>query len=288
MEIKNVTVIGAGVMGAGIATVSLIGGYKVNLIDISEEFLSKAKAKIGKNLLKSVEKEVITEEKRVEILENLKTTSDFSEVANSELIIEAISEKMEIKKKLFSQLCDYASDSAIIASNTSALKISDLASLYKNPQNVLGLHFFNPPVVMKLVEIIRTEKTTEELFNVAKEFVISLNKEPVEVKESPGFIVNRVLIPMINEAAMIFSEGVATAEDIDSAMTLGANHPIGPLALADMIGIDVCLSIMETLKKDFNSDKYEPAPVFKAMVAEGKLGKKSGVGFYDYTVVIAK
>lgn len=283
MQIKTVSVIGAGVMGSGIATVSLIGDYKVNLVDIKEDFVQKAKAKIEKNLLKSVEKEVITEEKRQQVLENLSISTDFATVATSELIIEAVSESLDIKKKLFSQLCEHASNEAIIASNTSALRISDLAGLYKKQENVMGMHFFNPPVVMKLVELIRTEKTTDEIYNTAKDFVLQLGKEPVEVKESPGFVVNRVLIPMINEAAILYGEGVSSAEDIDKAMVFGANHPIGPLALADMIGIDVCLSIMETLKGELKSDKYNPAPVFKQLVEQGKLGKKSGTGFFDYT-----
>ncbi len=283
MKIKNISVIGAGIMGSGIATVALLSGYKVKLTDISLDFLNKAKSKIEKNLLKSVEKEVITDETRIEILQNLELSTEFSEIKDSQLIIEAISENIEIKKKLFSQLCEFASEDAIVASNTSALRITDLANLYKKPENVIGMHFFNPPVVMKLVELIKTEQTCEKIYNISKEFVISLNKEPVEVKESPGFIVNRVLIPMINEAALIFEEGVSSAEDIDKAMMLGANHPVGPLALADMIGIDVCQAIMETLKNDFNSEKYQPAPIFKKMTEQGKLGKKSGSGFYDYT-----
>lgn len=287
VDINTITVIGAGTMGSGIATIALIANYNVNLVDIKEEFLSKAKAKIEKNLQKSVEKEVITEKTRAVIINNLVLTTDFSSVGESELIIEAVSENMEIKKQLFSKLCKYASESTIIASNTSALNISDLANLYKEPENVLGMHFFNPPIVMKLVELIKTETTSEEVFASSKAFVASLGKEAVEVIESPGFVVNRVLIPMINEAAMVYGEGVASAKDIDTAMTLGANHPIGPLALADMIGIDVCHSVMETLKRDLNSDKYEPAPIFKKMIKMGKLGRKSGAGFHDYSEQLA-
>ncbi len=282
MKINTVSVIGAGTMGSGIATVSLIGDYKVNLIDIKEEFVQKAKAKIGKNLLKSVEKEVITDERRVETLNNLTISTDFTTVFGSELIIEAVSEDFEIKKKLFAQLNENANSSAIIASNTSALKISGLAGLYNKPGNVIGMHFFNPPAVMKLVELIKTENTNQEIFNTAKDFVLSLGKEPVEVKESPGFIVNRALIPMINEAAILYGEGVSSAEDIDKAMMFGANHPIGPLALADMIGVDVCSSIMETLQKELGSDKYAPAPIFRKLAEAGKLGKKTGAGFYEY------
>ncbi len=283
MQVKNVSVIGAGVMGSGIATVSLIGGFKVNLIDVKEELVRKAKAKIEKNLLKSVEKEVITDEKRVEVLENLSISTDFATISDSGLIIEAVSENLEIKKKLFAQLNENANPQAIIASNTSALRISELAMLYNKPENVIGMHFFNPPAVMKLVELIKTDRTSDEIFNISKNFTLALGKEPVEVKESPGFVVNRVLIPMINEAAVLFGDGISSAEDIDKAMMFGANHPIGPLALADMIGIDVCQSIMGTLQKEFGSDKYAPAPVFKQLIESGKLGKKSGAGFYDYT-----
>lgn len=283
MEIKNVSVIGAGTMGSGIATVSLISGYDVNLIDISMEFLEKAKSNIEKNLQKSVSKGVITEEACSNALNRLQLTTDYSVVKNSQLVIEAIVENLDIKKKLFTQLSEHAVEDAIIASNTSALKITDIANLYKNPENVIGMHFFNPPVIMKLVELIKTELTSEKVFDLSKEFILTLKKEPVEVKESPGFVVNRILVPMINEAAMIYEEGVASAEDIDKAMKLGANHPIGPLALADMIGIDVCLAIMETLQRDFNSDKYTPAKILNQMVEEGNLGKKSGKGFYDYS-----
>lgn len=282
MQINNIAVIGAGTMGSGIATISLMSGYEVNLLDISSDYLENAKTKIEKNLQKSVEKGVITEEARVNYLNNLNLSTDFSEVKDSQLIIEAIVENLDIKKKLFAQLSEDAQDNAIIASNTSALSLTDLANFYKLPEKVIGMHFFNPPVVMKLVELIKTEQTSQEIFDQSKEFVLSLKKEPVEVNESPGFVVNRVLIPMINEAAMVYGEGVASAEDIDKAMKLGANHPIGPLALADMIGIDVCQAIMETLRKDFNSDKYMPAPVFAKMIEEGNLGKKSGKGFFDY------
>ncbi|MEW5818877.1 MAG: 3-hydroxyacyl-CoA dehydrogenase NAD-binding domain-containing protein [Cyanobacteriota bacterium] len=280
---KNVSVIGAGTMGSGIATVSLISGYDVNLIDISMEFLEKAKSNIEKNLQKSVSKGVITEEAYSNALNRLQLTTDYSVVKDSQLVIEAIVENLDIKKKLFTQLSEHAVEDAIIASNTSALKITDIANLYKNPENVIGMHFFNPPVIMKLVELIKTELTSEKVFDLSKEFILTLKKEPVEVKESPGFVVNRILVPMINEAAMIYEEGVASAEDIDKAMKLGANHPIGPLALADMIGIDVCLAIMETLQRDFNSDKYTPAKILNQMVEEGNLGKKSGKGFYDYS-----
>jgi 3-hydroxybutyryl-CoA dehydrogenase len=280
MQINKVSVIGAGTMGSGIATVSLMSGYEVTLIDIKQEYLDGAKSKIEKSLEKSASKGIITGEECVVMMNKLQLSTDFSAVKDSQLIIEAIIENLDIKKKLFTQLTEFALQDAIIASNTSALRITDLAGFYKKPENVIGMHFFNPPVIMKLVELIRTEQTSQETYDISKEFILSLKKEPVEVKESPGFVVNRLLVPMINEAAMIYEEGVASAEDIDKSMKLGANHPIGPLALADMIGIDVCLAIMETLERDFNSDKYRPARILSNMVEEGKLGKKSGEGFF--------
>lgn len=283
MQIKTVSVIGAGTMGSGIATVSLLSGYEVYLLDIKQEFLDNGKSKIEKALQKSADKGVITEETRLNLLKKLHLSTDYSVVKDSQLIIEAIIENLDVKKKLLTQLSEFAVEDAIIASNTSALSLTDIANFYKKPENVIGMHFFNPPVVMKLVELIKTEQTSAKIFDISKEFVLTLKKEPVEVKESPGFVVNRVLIPMINEAAMVFGEGVSSAEDIDKAMKLGANHPIGPLALADMIGIDVCQAIMETLQKDFNSDKYKPAPVFSQLIKEGNLGKKTGKGFFDYT-----
>ncbi|MFA6989309.1 MAG: 3-hydroxyacyl-CoA dehydrogenase NAD-binding domain-containing protein [Candidatus Gastranaerophilaceae bacterium] len=283
MQIKTVSVIGAGTMGSGIATVSLLSGYEVYLLDIKQEFLDNGKSKIEKALQKSADKGVITEETRLNLLKKLHLSTDYSVVKDSQLIIEAIIENLDVKKKLLTQLSEFAVEDAIIASNTSALSLTDIANFYKKPENVIGMHFFNPPVVMKLVELIKTEQTSAKIFDISKEFVLTLKKEPVEVKESPGFVVNRVLIPMINEAAMVFGEGVSSAEDIDKAMKLGANHPIGPLALADMIGIDVCQAIMETLQRDFNSDKYKPAPVFSQLIKEGNLGKKTGKGFFDYT-----
>lgn len=283
MQIKNVTVIGAGIMGSGIATISLLGGYEVNLLDIAQEYVEGGKSKIEKNLQKSVEKGVITEEARTQMMSKLTLSTDYSTVKNSQLVIEAIVENLDVKKKLFTQLSEHAVDEAIIASNTSALSLTDIANFYKKPERVIGMHFFNPAVVMKLVELIRTEQTTDEVYNLSKEFVLAIKKDPIEVKESPGFVVNRILVPMINEAAMVYGEGVSSAADIDKAMMLGANHPIGPLALADMIGIDTCQAIMETYKRDFKSDKYEPASAFAKLIAEGNLGRKTGKGFYDYS-----
>jgi 3-hydroxybutyryl-CoA dehydrogenase len=282
MEIKEVTIVGAGTMGTGIASAVISSGLKANLIDINEELLKKAEKGVEKILSRSVEKEKMTEADKVRALGNISFTTNLNKAESSQLIIEAVSENTDIKKKIFSKLAGIVSDGAIIGSNTSALKISELATSSKQPDKVIGMHFFNPVPAMKLVELVKTDLTSEQTFDTAKKFVLKLGKEAVTVRESPGFIVNRVLIPMINEAAILFGEKVATAEDIDKAMALGANHPIGPLALADLIGLDVCLAIMETLKEQLKSDKYEPAPVLRALVAAGKLGKKSGSGFHDY------
>ncbi len=282
MEVREVTIIGAGTMGAGIASAVISAGFKANLIDISEELIKKAEKAIEKILSRSVEKEKMTEADKVRALANISFTANLNKAASSQLIIEAVSENTDIKKKVFSQLAKIVSDDAIIGSNTSALKISELAVASKRPDKVIGMHFFNPVPAMKLVELVKTDFTSEQTLSTAKQFVAKLGKEAVTVRESPGFIVNRVLIPMINEAAILYGEKVASAEDIDKAMALGANHPIGPLALADLIGLDVCLAIMETLKEQLKSDKYEPAPALRELVAAGKLGKKSGSGFHNY------
>lgn len=281
VNINTVAVIGAGRMGSGIASAILVAEKKVILIDVVQEILDKAKFNIQGNLEKAYSKGSITVEPE-KLLVNLTVSSAFEAVKEADLIIEAVSENMDIKKKVFSEIDKYAKIDAIIASNTSALKVSDLADFCKKPENVVGMHFFNPVMVMKLVELVKTEKTSVETFNNAREFVASLGKEPVSVKEHSGFIVNRILIPMINEAAFVFGEGIATPEDIDKAMMLGANHPIGPLALADMVGLDICLAIMETLNDELGNIKYQPAPVMIELVKTGKLGKKSGEGFFKY------
>ena len=282
MEIKEVTIVGAGTMGAGIASAVISTGFKANLIDISEEFLKKAEKTVEKILSRSVEKEKMTEADKARAIGNISFSTDLNKAASSQLIIEAASENTDVKKKIFSQLGRIISEDAIVGSNTSALKISELAAASKRPDKVIGMHFFNPVPAMKLVELVKTDLTSEQTLNIAKQFVAKLGKEAVTVRESPGFIVNRVLIPMINEAAILYGEKVAAAEDIDKAMALGANHPIGPLALADLIGLDVCLAIMETLKEQLKSDKYEPAPALRELVAAGRLGKKSGSGFHNY------
>lgn len=282
MEIREVTVIGAGTMGAGIVSAVISAGFKTYMIDISEELLEKGKKTVEKILARGVEKEKITEKDKIRALGYLYFSTDLASVSSSQLVIEAVTENVEVKKKIFSQLGTKVSAETIIASNTSALKISDLAKVIPATDKVIGMHFFNPVPAMKLVELVKTEATSEQTFNLAQQFVQTLGKEPVAVNQSPGFIVNRLLIPMINEAALLFGDQVASEEDIDKAMQLGANHPIGPLALADLIGLDVCLAIMETLTEQLKSDKYQPAPALKKLVEAGKLGKKSGAGFHTY------
>lgn len=282
MEIKKVTVIGAGTMGAGIASAVISAGFSVHMIDITEDLLAKGKKSVEKILARSVEKEKITEAGRANALQNIHYSTDLTAASSSQLVIEAATENREVKTKLFSRLAGIISPQAILASNTSALKISELAESASAPDQVIGMHFFNPVPAMKLVELVKTPATSLPTFELARQFVLKLGKEPVTVHQSPGFIVNRLLIPMINEAAWLFGDGIASAEDIDKAMQLGANHPLGPLALADLIGLDVCLAIMETLQAQLNSAKYQPAPALLKLVQAGKLGKKTGSGFHAY------
>lgn len=282
MEIQEVTVIGAGTMGAGIASAVLSAGFTVHMIDITEDLLAKGKKNVEKILARSVEKEKMTEAERASALQNIHYSTDLTAASSSQLVIEAATENREVKTKLFARLAGIISPQAILASNTSALKISELAASASAPDQVIGMHFFNPVPAMKLVELVKTSATSLPTFELARQFVLKLGKEPVTVHQSPGFIVNRLLIPMINEAAWLFGDGIASAEDIDKAMQLGANHPLGPLALADLIGLDVCLAIMETLQAQLNSAKYQPAPALLKLVQAGKLGKKTGSGFHTY------
>ncbi len=282
MEIQEVTVIGAGTMGAGIASAVLSAGFTVHMIDITEDFLAKGKKSVEKILARSVEKEKMTEAERAKALQNIHYCTDLTASSSSQLVIEAATENAEVKKKIFSQLAAVVSPETILATNTSALKITELAESASAPDQVIGMHFFNPVPAMKLVELVKIPATSPPTFELARQFVLKLGKEPVTVNQSPGFIVNRLLIPMINEAAWLFGDRVASAEDIDKAMQLGANHPIGPLSLADLIGLDVCLAIMETLQTQLKSAKYQPAPALLKLVQEGKLGKKTGSGFHTY------
>ncbi|MGM0410454.1 MAG: 3-hydroxybutyryl-CoA dehydrogenase [Bacillota bacterium] len=279
---KKIGILGAGTMGGGIAQVIAQNGYEVILRDIKKEFVEKGLKGIEKNLDRSVKKERITEDDKEETLENISTTTEVEDLKDVDLVIEAVNEDMDLKKKIFKELDEVINEDAILASNTSALSITEIANITERPSKIVGVHFFNPVPVMKLVELIRGIATSDETFEEVKSFVEKLGKSGVEVNEAPGFIVNRILVPMINEAAFMLNEGVASAEDIDKAMKLGANHPIGPLALGDMIGLDVCLAIMETLYEEFADPKYRPCPLIRKKVRAGQLGRKTKEGFYSY------
>lgn len=279
---NKVAVIGSGTMGNGIAQVVATAGYQVTIIDLKEEYLKRGIETIEKNLDRSIKKEKLDKEDKEKIINRIKLSTEYQDIRDVDLVIEAAPEKIDIKKEIFEKLDSILDEDVIIASNTSALSLTELATVTSRPEKVLGIHFFNPVTIMKLVEVIRNIITSQDTYKKAKEFVQTLDKTPVEVNESPGFVVNRLLIPMINEAIFLVEEGVACPEDIDKAMKLGANHPLGPLALADLIGLDVCLSIMETLYNEFSDSKYRPAPLLKKKVRAGHLGRKTGEGFYQY------
>ena len=281
---KNVAVIGAGTMGNGIAHVFAMNGYKVSLVDVSEERLEKALETIDKNLWRMVAKGKIDESKKEETIKNISTFTDISDAVRScDLVVEAASEKLDIKLSIFRELDDLTSEDCILASNTSSISITKIASVTSKPDKVIGMHFMNPVPIMKLVEVIRAYNTSDDVTQNIMDLSKNLGKVPVEVNDYPGFVANRILMPMINEAIYTLFEGVAGVEEIDTVMKLGMAHPMGPLQLADFIGLDICLAILRVLHDGFGNPKYAPCPLLVNMVTANKLGVKTGEGFYKYT-----
>jgi len=282
MNLQNIGVIGAGTMGNGIAQVCALAGFSVTLIDISESALQKALATVGKNLDRQVAKETLTPEQKLAALDKIRTSTDYASLKGAQLVIEAATENLDLKLRVLQQIAAQVSADCAIASNTSSLSITQLAASVSQPERFIGLHFFNPVPVMGLIEVIRGLQTSDTTHALALEMATRLGKTAITAGNRPGFVVNRILVPMINEAILVLQEGLASAEDIDAGMRLGCNQPIGPLALADLIGLDTLLAIMEAFYEGFNDSKYRPAPLLKEMVAAGYLGRKTGRGFHAY------
>jgi 3-hydroxybutyryl-CoA dehydrogenase len=282
MGIQSVGIIGAGTMGNGIAQACAVSGLNVIMVDINDAAVAKGLSTIASSLDRLIKKEKMTEAEKVSALARIKTSTNYQDFIGSQMVIEAATENYDLKIKILKQLDSIVSKDTIIASNTSSISITQMAAEVSKPQRFIGMHFFNPVPLMTLVEIIRGLQTDDHTHGLVQEMSKVLGKEPITVKNAPGFVVNRILVPMINEAFFVLAEGLATPEDIDAGMKLGCNHPIGPLALADMIGLDTCLAIMEVYFKNFSDSKYRPCPLLREMVAAGHLGRKSGKGVYSY------
>ena len=283
MGIQSVGIIGAGTMGNGIAQACAVSGLNVVMVDINDAAVAKGLSTIASSLDRLIKKEKMTEAEKASALARIKTSTNYQDFTGSQMVIEAATENYDLKIKILKQLDSIVSKDTIIASNTSSISITQMAAEVSNPQRFIGMHFFNPVPMMTLVEIIRGLQTDDHTHGLVQEMSKVLGKEPITVKNAPGFVVNRILVPMINEAFFVLAEGLATPEDIDAGMKLGCNHPIGPLALADMIGLDTCLAIMEVYFKNFSDSKYRPCPLLREMVAAGYLGRKSGKGVYSYS-----
>lgn len=281
-QTATIGVVGAGTMGSGIAQVAAQSGFDVVLVDMTDEFLDRGLKRIAADLEALVTRERLTGENRDEILSRIEGTTSMDRLSRCELVIEAVTEDRDTKTDVFRKIADAVADDTIIASNTSSLSITELANCVEHPERVIGMHFFNPVPRMKLVEVGCGRMTSDDTAATTIAIAMQMGKTPVEVSDAPGFVANRLLIPMINEAVFALNEGVASAEDIDQVMKLGASHPMGPLELADLIGLDVVLSIMEALHHAFGDDKYRPAPLLRQMVSSGQLGRKTGHGFYEY------
>lgn len=282
MTITSIGIIGAGTMGNGIAQVAASAGYDVVLLDVSDAALEKGLAALSNSLDRLIKKEVMNAEQKSQTLARIKTTTHYADLAQVSLVIEAATENQAIKESILQQVDQVVSNDAIIASNTSSISITHLGSRNSRPERFIGIHFFNPPPLMALIEVIMGKQTSPETLKAVLAMATRMGKEPITVQSSPGFVVNRILLPMINEAFFVLHEGIASPEDIDTGMKLGCNHPIGPLALADLIGLDTCLAIMEVYHKEFKDDKYRPSPYLIDLVAKGHLGRKTGRGVYAY------